>query len=271
MNKKMKMNSEAAKKRREMFYRKAYKAMCEYYSVDGVTGAPTALWVFEGFVACQKWRDKFEHCNSYKDDMAILPQLFVDECRKEKPELWCMWSLAVLYNYGPNYKYNPLPENRSESIRLLETIRDRRDELTDSCEDCVIKTLLDDWLKCIRETDVFEEVAYNLHMKIDSSVYCAFASGLEGVVFRELPGINMREGYHIGQRRKDDDWKWPQDSPYFCFYFGYDSDVETFVYDAEGHVYNNVLDFIETDGTAMGKHSMQLLTDLIKGTLIIED
>ena len=35
--------------------------------------------------------------------------------------------------------------------------------------------------------------------------------------------------------------------------------------------YNNVLDFIETDGTAMGKHSMQLLTDLIKGTLIIED
>lgn len=262
----MKKNSETSKKRREGFYRKAYKAMPEYYGVDVVSGHLIALWVFE-FEAYQKWRAKLGHCDTDEKEMAVLPQLLVDECRKEKPELWCMWSLAVLYNYGPSYKYNPLPENRNESIRLLEAIRDRRDELTDSDADRVIKKLLNDWLKCIRETNVSEEIINISRMNFIDADYidlCDFDKGGESLIFVNLPGLKMRDGYHLGQCESGENCKWLQDKSSFFFHCGSVWGRKLFVYGAKGNVYDEISDFVEADDTEIGRSSMQLLMDFKK-------
>ena len=89
-------------------YEKSYRIMLNYYGVDMVEGEPTAFWsvgVIYGKYR-ERWPDKFCVENlSYKTELLYnMKQVLIEECAKPKPDLWCMWDLAVLYNYGRDIK-----------------------------------------------------------------------------------------------------------------------------------------------------------------------
>lgn len=252
------------------FYEKSCQAKNNYYDVDLVTGEPTALWMMGDFnwKYREKWPDTFFIKDmSAKEELLCMERLLTEECAKPNPDLWCLWDLAVLYNYGQYYKGNTLRKDTAKALALLHEIRARRDELTDTPTDKVISELLDDRLSYIGKADVRAEIYWNFLYTVDKFKAALgpsrWGEWFESIMFSELPGATMRKGVHIG-KCKNGETEMTINLSFDTHYI--------FVFDESGKVYgDDVFSFIEFEDSPMGKLCRLLLLWLMLPAMIGKD